>query len=314
MATSAWSCIWSMTRSTPASSSARSRATASSTVPITQAGAISRRKRPSGRTCPRRSVAARQPLAHLGAVRPDHAAGHEREHQRPGVAPGRLPGGGHGDPPAAARLGIGEDGVVLVGPPGGDLHAAAPAAAAHDEVRVGPGDGLGHGVELVDAVVAAGEGERARRPGAVHDLDLLLEHLQPRLGVGEREPVRRVLALVPAGAHPDLHPPARHVVHRRGRLGQHRRVAERRRRHQRAQAQPGRGPRHGRQRGPGVERRPLRPVLHGPVVVGSEQGVEAGVLAGPGQPLIPAHALLALDHQAHAHAADPRTAPVRACE
>ena len=43
------------------------------------------------------------------------------------------------------------------------------------------------------------------------------------------------------------------------------------------------------------------------VVIGSEQALEAGVLAGPGKrdPLLPGDALLALDHQADPHRPNP---------
>ena len=77
--------------------------------------------------------------------------------------------------------------------------------------------------------MAALEVEGLLRPLSVHDLELLGEELQPRGLVGEREPVHRMLGLVPAGAEPELDPAARDVVGGGHDLRELRRMAERRR-------------------------------------------------------------------------------------
>jgi hypothetical protein len=79
------------------------------------------------------------------------------------------------------------------------------------------------------AVVLAREREGAVGPGAADDLELLLEHFHALAERREREAVGLVLALVPAGADPELDPPVRDVVGSGHELGEHGRVPEGRR-------------------------------------------------------------------------------------
>ncbi len=73
-------------------------------------------------------------------------------------------------------------------------------------------------------------------PRANDDLDLLGEQREPLPRVEEREAVGLVLALVPARAHADVDAPARDVVDGRRHAGEHARMAEGRRRDERAEA------------------------------------------------------------------------------
>ena len=83
----------------------------------------------------------------------------------------------------------------------------------------------------------ARERERAVGPGAAHDRELLLEDRHALAERREPEAVGLVLALVPAGAQPELDAAARDVVDGGHELGQHGRVAERRRRDEDAEPQ-----------------------------------------------------------------------------
>jgi hypothetical protein len=132
----------------------------------------------------------------------------------------------------------------------------------------------------VAAVVGEGLARRGG-PQAGDDGELLLQARE--LGRRERDAVRRVLGLVPAGAEAELDPAARHGVDLRDLDGERAGQPEGGRRHQRAEpdaaglaGQPG-------QRDPGVggTRQALR-VAHLQVVVGAEEGVEAQLLGGLG--------------------------------
>ena len=124
------------------------------------------------------------------------------------------------------------------------------------------------------------EGEGPVRPRAQDHLQLLLEDVHPLARRREGEPVGLVLALVPTGAEPELHPAVRDVVGGDDRLGQHRRVAEGRGRDERPQAQRRRHGAERRERRPGVERAALgviAPELQ--VVVGAKERRDAVLLA-----------------------------------
>ena len=120
-------------------------------------------------------------------------------------------------------------------------------------------------VRLLDRL---GQGRRGPRPcsacrrtlngprleGAVHDLQLLGVRVHPVAQRREREPVRAVLGLHPAGAEADLDASVGDVVGRGRELREHAGVPERRRRDERAQAQLRRDRGEGVDRPPGVER------------------------------------------------------------
>ena len=149
-----------------------------------------------------------------------------------------------------------------------------------------------------------GERERAVGPGAADDLELLLEQLEARAERRELEAVGLVLALVPAGAEAEVDTAARDVVDGGDELREHRRMAERRRRDEHAEAQPGRDRREAGERRPGLERAAILVPHDREVVIRAEERAHAVLLAGPRQrdPLLPGHALLPLDHQLQSHA------------
>ena len=170
-------------------------------------------------------------------------------------------------------------------------------------------------------VVHAVERERLLAPMAHQHLELLLEHVHPDLRREEREPVRLVLALVPARSDAEIDPPSGHVVGGHDELGEDRRVAEARRRDERPEPQR-RGCRGQRvDRAPRVERAPLGMLpVEVLVVVGAEQGRDPVLLARgrERQPLGPRDALLPFDHQADIHGmpssiAGPRSYCNRVC-
>ena len=162
---------------------------------------------------------------------------------------------------------------------------------------------LGAGVDGVEGVVVAREGEGALAPQPADDLELLGEHRHPLAGGGEREAERRVLALVPARTEAERHAAARDLVGGRRELGQDRRVAERRRRDHRAEPQRGRRRGQRADGAPGVEHLALRVAAERQVVVRAKQGADAVCLARGRDraPLLPGDALLALDHHAELH-------------
>src|SRR5262249_23628581 len=146
---------------------------------------------------------------------------------------------------------------------------------------------------------------------------LLLETLPSSFHVLEREAELRVLFLPPSRTHPDLHATAADLVDRRDGLREQPRGPERDGRDEGSETDT---------RCPGGERSEQRPRGGAPptrhatsaeVVVGAEQPLEAEPFTGvrDREPVVPAHALLALDHHAHTHrrslAADGRPSPRR---
>ena len=82
----------------------------------------------------------------------------------------------------------------------------------------------------------------------------LVESVEPLAESGsEVDPERVVLALEPAPAEPEDRSTCRHVVDRRRQLGDESRVAERRGRHEQAEADTLRAGRHRRERRPALE-------------------------------------------------------------
>ena len=144
-----------------------------------------------------------------------------------------------------------------------------------------------------------------RRAGLAPDpldlLDLALELVEPLRHGRERKAERLVLVLVPAGADAEVDAPAGDVVGGQRELGQDGGGAERDRRDQRAEPDPlgDRGER--ADRAPGVERAVA--LRERQVVVGAQQRLEAAALGGARErePVVPADALLPLDHQREPH-------------
>src|ERR1700742_19738 len=87
-------------------------------------------------------------------------------------------------------------------------------------------DGLRLGVERVELVVAGGEAELSFGPVADDELQVVLQHLHPRLEVGEGEAVGSVFALIPAGAEAELEATAGDVISGRRELCELRRMPE----------------------------------------------------------------------------------------
>src|SRR3712207_3932749 len=118
---------------------------------------------------------------------------------------------------------------------GDDVAGVAPAsdepqghllpAAADPELRVG----IAHALRFVDGSVYlvefAVEDDVVLGPHAVDDLAGLAEHSHPLGDLGEAVAVGTPLVLVPAGAETEEEAAVAHRVHRRGDLGQERRVA-----------------------------------------------------------------------------------------
>ena len=144
---------------------------------------------------------------------------------------------------------------------------------------------------------------RSSRPEPVDDLELLGEAREPLARLGEREAVGAVLALHPAGAEPELDPPAGDVVDGRGRVREQAGQPEGRRRDERPEAERRRARREPGERRPGVVRDVPGLVRLRDVVVGAEERVDPVRLARVREvaPLLPGDALLALDHQRDAH-------------
>src|SRR3954453_665551 len=139
--------------------------------------------------------------------------------------------------------------------------------------------GLRPRVEPLESIVVPGEVERMFGPLPVDDLELLGQNRHPLTHRREREAVRGVLALEPAGPDAELDAAAGDVVRRDHGLGQHARVAKRRGRDESPDAQRGRDRAQRRHGAPGVERATLGVLVDGEVVVGAEERVEAEPLA-----------------------------------
>ena len=128
-------------------------------------------------------------------------------------------------------------------------------------------------------------------------LELFLEHVHPGTQVGEREAVRLVLTVVPAGSESEFDAAVRDPVRGRDELGQLGRVAEGGGRDERSEPQL-RGDRRERaQRAPRIERPSVRDPGDVQVVVGAKQLRDPVGFARARQrdPLGPRDALLALD-------------------
>ena len=140
-------------------------------------------------------------------------------------------------------------------------------------------------------------------PQAGDDLELLLEPVEAFAERRERDAVGGVLGLEPAGAQPELHPAARHLVDLRHRDGQWPGQPEGRRGDQGAEPDPGRLAGQAAEGHVGVGRPRLTRAGHGQEVVGAEEGVEAAVLGGPRHPeqVVVARPLLGLGEDPEVH-------------
>src|SRR5262249_43945825 len=110
--------------------------------------------------------------------------------------------------------------VVLVGELERGRDGAAAASTADEQRRPRLLNRLRLRGRVLERVVPAAEVDPLLGPEPVHDLDLLGAHLDAYPRLGEREAVRAVLALVPAGAHPELDPATRYVVGGRRGVGE----------------------------------------------------------------------------------------------
>ena len=241
-------------------------------------------------------------LVQFCLVAAEHAAGHQRERQR-GRVPTGLPAGSV--QPAAAFCGLlgGDvDRVVLVGEADGRQDGASPCRAADDQPRPRVLHGPWQCTEAIGAVVATVEVHLVFRPLAVDELELLREQAHALGERREAEAVGAMLALVPACAQAELDAPPGDVVDRGHGLGEDGWMAEGRGGDHRAEPDALRQGGEPGKRRPGVQRASSLGEER-QVVVGSEQPFEPVLLASAGQrnPLIPADALLPLDHQADTH-------------
>ncbi len=291
---------WSITRSTPISSSCSSRSWIWATVPTSEFGPLRLEVGLGvGRVIATDLGHRVGALEQVDLVRADDAARHQRDHRLRAI---RLP---PCPPDGGDRLGALLRGhhhqVVLIGPASGQSQAAGLRAAADDQVR--RGERLGQCV-AAEPVVLTLEVERTLIPLAPDDLDLLLEQLESLSHRREREAVGGMLGLEPARPHAELDPTAaRDVVGGDDVLRQHRRMPEGGRRDERSQAEVRGDRRQPGDRRPRVEGTAIGPAHHRQVVVGAEERVDRALLARlrECQPLLPGHRLLPLDHQADTH-------------
>ena len=145
----------------------------------------------------------------------------------------------------------------------------------------------------------------------MQDRELVLEEIGALLDRRERQAELAMLQVVPASPDADLDPSAAHLVDGRHDLGERPRMAERDRRHERAEIDAIGLAREPREHRPRIGRRTTGRSWEARVVVGTEERLEAvglgalgdGDLVAVGQPL------LRLDHQREAH---PRTPACRA--
>src|SRR5204862_7608338 len=115
------------------------------------------------------------------------------------------------------------------------------------------------------------------------DGELLFETREAFTDRWERDPVRGVLAVVPARAEAELDPSAAHLVDLRDRDRERSWVPERHGCHEGAEPDARRVAREGGEREPGVGR-PGKPVAgERHVVIGAEEGVEAELLGEAGE-------------------------------
>ena len=145
--------------------------------------------------------------------------------------------------------------------------------------------GLGSAGDPADPVVLTVEveglpGRGAPEPG--DDRHLLLVPVEPLPQLRERDAVGGVLGLEPAGPDAELHPAAAHLVDLRDRDRQGSGQPEGGRRHERAEPDPGGLAGQSGEGHPGVGRPGQAVPAHRQVVVGPEEGVEAGLLGAPG--------------------------------
>src|SRR5205823_13809949 len=111
-------------------------------------------------------------------------------------------------------------------------------AAGDDDGRARLLDRSGGEVRFAQVVGAAVVAEGILAPQAGDYLQLLLHQVDSSRRRREVEAVGDVLGLQPAGAHTQLGATVTQVVQRGGHLGEHRRVAERDRADERAEADP----------------------------------------------------------------------------
>ena len=149
---------------------------------------------------------------------------------------------------------------------------------------------------------------RRRGPQPGDDLQLLAEPVEPLGQRRERDAQVTVFLLDPGGADAEFGPAAAHRVHGGDRDGERPGPAVRGRGHERAQPHSfGLNGETG-QRGPRIGRTVTGVVRFDPlVVVGPEEGVEAGFLGGPGQrqDLVVAGTVVRFEQDAQSHAGIP---------
>ena len=138
------------------------------------------------------------------------------------------------------------------------------------------------------------------------DLELLAEACDTLARGRELESVGVVLAFHPAGADAERDAAAGDLVRGCRVAREDGGMAERHRRDERPELQVRRSRGQPGDRGPGVEHRSAL-VGGGHVVVGAEHGLDAVRLARfrEGDPVVPRHAFLALDHQREPHGTRP---------
>ena len=129
--------------------------------------------------------------------------------------------------------------------------------------------------------MAAGERRPLLAHEQRHDLDRLLEPVDPFAGRGQFDAVPPVLVLVPACAEPQDQAAAAHVIDRDRLLQEHGRVPERVARHQHPEPDPARACREGRQERPAFETTILRGTVRVHEMIDDPRVVEPEILRHP---------------------------------
>ncbi len=265
---------------TPIASSSRIRSATSSTVPASQLAAALLEHVLGAHVSASDGEKRADAVEDLRVVGADEARGHHGEAERRRIAAGVRAGAVEPLLSLAELVVRRTERVDLVCEARGERRETRLDGAPEDERRMRLLEGAWKRRLTFELVRRSRVVERVLGPGPDDDLDLLGEERESLLGVEEREAVREVLTLVPAGAHADVQAATGDVVDGGGHPREHARMAEGRRGDERAEPDPlgdGRQPGEGR---PGVERVGVL-TDDRRVVVGAEEPLEPVLLGEP---------------------------------
>ena len=254
-------------------------------------------------------------LGHACRVARDQDSGHQGTRDPVRIAPDRpavllQPG-------ALGAVGVDASGVAVpfVRVLGHDPEQAHLTVPADQDRRAGGLRRPGQQGCLPQRVIATVQGHRALGPESADHADALLEAVHPFAQRRQRDAERRVLLLVPAGAHPQHQPPSGEQVDRGRHPGQQGGMAEGHRADQGAEPDPAGSPGQRRQRGPGFQRGALGAGHDAEEVIGAPERVEAQFLdpVRHAEPALPGEPFLAFDHDPDSHTGDVTVKAGRNC-